>query len=68
MDEIPLGNLWSHPTVKLVGESRALNALPLGFFVSSWEVKKSDRRYSRSMGVSGPLIFPHPGRCGRMHG
>jgi hypothetical protein len=68
MDEIPSGNLRSHPTVRLVGESRALNALPLGFSVSSWAAKKLDRRSSRSMGVSGPLIFPRLGRCGRMHG
>jgi hypothetical protein len=39
MDEIPSGNLRSHLTVRLVGESRALNSLPLRFLVSSWVAK-----------------------------
>jgi hypothetical protein len=39
MDEISSGNLQSPMTVRLVGESGALNALPPGFPVSSWVVK-----------------------------
>jgi hypothetical protein len=41
MDEIPSGNLWSPMTVRLVGESRGLNALPPCLSVSSWVAKIS---------------------------
>jgi hypothetical protein len=39
MDEISLGNLRSPTIVRLVGESRALNALPLCFPMSSWAAR-----------------------------
>ena len=41
MDEIPSGDRWSPMTVRLVGEIRGLNALPLCLSVSSWVVKRS---------------------------
>jgi hypothetical protein len=47
MDEIPSGNLWSHMTVRLVGESRELNALLFSFFVTSWIAKKSGPQIPR---------------------
>jgi hypothetical protein len=39
MDEISSGNLRSPTIVRLVGESRTLNALPLGIPMSSWVAK-----------------------------
>jgi hypothetical protein len=40
MDKIPSGNLQSHTIIRLVGERRVLNTLPLSFSVSSWVAKK----------------------------
>jgi hypothetical protein len=68
MDEIPSGNLWSHPTIRLVGESKVLNALPLCFLCLRGMQRIRDHRSPRSMRVSGPLSFPRPGSRGRMHG
>jgi hypothetical protein len=68
MDEIPSGNLRSHPTVRLVGKGRDVNGLTPLFSVSSWATKNLDRRSPRSMRISGPLIFPRPGSHGRMPG
>jgi hypothetical protein len=39
-DEIPSRNMRSHMTIRLVGESRVLNALLFSFFVTSWIAKK----------------------------
>jgi hypothetical protein len=45
MDKIPSGNLWSHMTVRLVGESRVLNTLLFSFscdFMDSEEIGTAD--------------------------
>jgi hypothetical protein len=68
MDEIPSGNLWSRMTARLVGVRMVLNALPLCFLCLHGQRRIWDRRYPRSMGVSGPLTFPRPGSRGIMHG
>jgi hypothetical protein len=39
MDEISSGSLRSPMIIRLVGESRELNALPICFPVSSWVAK-----------------------------
>jgi hypothetical protein len=39
MDEIPSGNLRTHPTVGLVGEGKVLKCLTPLFSVSSWAAR-----------------------------